>query len=182
MVVCEKDALSNIPSAVTWEYGVPLVPVSGFCAGFIHQVARRHIDPIDPEIPLVLYYLGDYDPAGTHLMRDVEAKFRRYPPAATIDFVQLALNREQVDRYELPTRPTKRLGNLHAKNFEDDESVELDALPIDILQDMVRTAIESHIDWELWREAEQEQAKDKAVLRKLKQLRTVKSRKQEGNQ
>lgn len=74
------------------------------------------------------------------------------------------------------------MGNLHAKNFEDDESVELDALPIDILQDMVRTAIESHIDWELWREAEQEQAKDKAVLRKLKQLRTVKSRKQEGNQ
>ena len=45
----------------------------------------------------------------------------------------------------LPTRPTKREGNNHAKDFVGD-SVEPDALPVDVLQGLIRRAIEQHID------------------------------------
>jgi hypothetical protein len=174
MVVCEKDALSNILNAVTDEYGVALVPVSGFCAGFIHQVIEEYINR-DTTVPWVVYYLGDYDPSGTELQIDIQDKFQRYASEdAAIEFVPLALTREQVDRYQLPTRPTKL--STHGKHFKDERSVELDALPVDILQGMVREAIERHIDWDLWHEAEAEQSRDRAALNQLKRSKVVRQR------
>jgi hypothetical protein len=41
-----------------------------------------------------------------------------------IYFKRLALSREQIDRWHLPTRPTKEYGPY----FDDDESAELDAI------------------------------------------------------
>jgi hypothetical protein len=55
-----------------------------------------------------------------------------------------ALTEEQIEKFYLPTRPTKRSGNSHAKNFEGD-SVELDALPPGDLRAMVREVIEQHV-------------------------------------
>jgi hypothetical protein len=57
----------------------------------------------------------------------------------------VAITREQITQYQLPTRPTKRDRNSHAKKFRGD-SVELDALPADVLLDLVRTSIVQHID------------------------------------
>jgi hypothetical protein len=57
---------------------------------------------------------------------------------------RVALTEQHIAEFNLPTRPTKREGNRHAKNFEG-ESVELDALPPQALRDMVREVIERHI-------------------------------------
>ena len=56
----------------------------------------------------------------------------------------MALTEEQIEDYDLPTRPTKREGNRHAESFEGD-SVELDALPPRVLREMVTEVIEQHI-------------------------------------
>jgi hypothetical protein len=60
-------------------------------------------------------------------------KFDCSPPIVR----RIALTEEQIVRYNLPTRPTKREGNTHASNFDGD-GVELDALPPQVLRDMVR--------------------------------------------
>jgi hypothetical protein len=52
---------------------------------------------------------------------------------------------KQISRWSLPTRPTKREGNTHARGFEGD-SVELDAIPAASLRKLVRDCIEWHID------------------------------------
>ncbi len=57
---------------------------------------------------------------------------------------RVALTEEQIEEYDLPTRPTKREGNRHAESFEGD-SVELDALPPRVLREMVTEVIEQHI-------------------------------------
>jgi len=57
---------------------------------------------------------------------------------------RVALTEEQIEQFNLPTRPTKREGNRHANKFEGD-SVELDALPASTLRDMAREVIERHI-------------------------------------
>ena len=57
---------------------------------------------------------------------------------------RIALTKEQIQRYRLPTRPTKREGNPHARDFEG-RSVELDALPSRILRQLVTDFIERHI-------------------------------------
>ena len=57
----------------------------------------------------------------------------------------MAVTKEQIKRYDLPPRPTGREGNSHAKNFIGD-SVELDAIPVDVLQELARDIIERPID------------------------------------
>ena len=57
---------------------------------------------------------------------------------------RIALTPAQIRRYRLPTRPTKRTGNSHAKQFTGD-STELDALPPNVLRGLVRDCIERHI-------------------------------------
>jgi hypothetical protein len=59
-------------------------------------------------------------------------------------FKRVALTEAQIGDFDLPTRPTKRTGNSHANAFAGD-SVELDALPPDVLRAMVRESIERHI-------------------------------------
>ena len=57
---------------------------------------------------------------------------------------RIALTEEQIEQYRLPTRPTKRQGNPHARDFKG-ESVELDALSSSVLRDLVRECIGQHI-------------------------------------
>jgi hypothetical protein len=64
---------------------------------------------------------------------------------AEVHFVRAAVTEQQIEEYALPSRPTKRAGNTHARNFEGD-SVELDAMPPDLLRSIVRDCIETHID------------------------------------
>jgi hypothetical protein len=78
--------------------------------------------------------------------RDIEAKLRRYAPGAEIHFERPAVTREQVERWNLPTRPTK-MTDTRAKKFTG-TSVELDAIPASKLRELVRECIERHIDRE----------------------------------
>jgi len=142
-VWCEKNALAGLLYQVTEEYDVPLMISGGFSPkGFLHSTAeaiKAH------NKPSFIYQVGDWDPSGTVIAQSMERSIRRYAPEAVITFERLALTEEQVRRYRLPTRPTKRKGNSHAKNWKGD-SVEVDALDPAILQGIVRGAIEQHID------------------------------------
>jgi hypothetical protein len=94
-----------------------------------------------------IYQFGDHDPSGVLIPRTI--KHRLYQLCEKFDcqapiIKRVALTEEQIEEFNLPTRPTKRNGNRHAYKFEGD-SVELDALPANELRAMVRYAIERHI-------------------------------------
>jgi hypothetical protein len=57
---------------------------------------------------------------------------------------RIALTEKLIKKHRLPTRPTKRDKNPHAKDFRGD-SVELDALPARELRKLVTKCIEQHI-------------------------------------
>jgi hypothetical protein len=67
-------------------------------------------------------------------------KHNCWPPVVE----RVALTVDQIRDYRLPTRPTKRDGNTHAKHFEGN-STKLDALPSSVLRNLVRRCIEQHI-------------------------------------
>jgi hypothetical protein len=96
--------------------------------------------------PAFLYYFGDYDPSGCDITRAVERGIREFAPEAEIHFERVAVTREQIGAWDLPTRPTKQTDS-RSKNF-DGESVEVDAIPPARLRTMVRECIERHIDRE----------------------------------
>ena len=59
-------------------------------------------------------------------------------------FTRIAVTPEQVERWSLPTRPTKRT-DTRAKYFKGD-SVEVDAIPPNQLRSLVAECIERHVD------------------------------------
>lgn len=138
----EKDALAGVVYDVTEEWDVPLMVTRGYASlSFLHSAAAE-ISAIGK--PTYIYFLGDLDPSGKDIPRAVERDLREMAPDVTFYFERLAVNAEQIDLYDLPTRPTKKTDS-RAKNF-DGRSVELDAIPAPTLRDLVDTAIRRHID------------------------------------
>ena len=64
-------------------------------------------------------------------------------PDADITFQRVAVTQRQIERYNLPSRPTKT-SDSRAKGFGD-VSVELDAIDPDTLRALVRNSIEAHL-------------------------------------
>jgi hypothetical protein len=157
----EKEALSGIIWDAAGEYDVPVVVSKGVPSltqvytSFtnIRRAARAGKQSY-------IYQFGDHDPTGCLIPKSLEARLCEFCDEHGIDppvVERIALTEQQVKHYRLPTRPTKREGNTHAKSFEGD-SVELDALPSSELRALVRECIEWHINpsaLETLREAEQ---------------------------
>jgi hypothetical protein len=137
-VWCEKDALAGVLMEVTEPYDVPLMVARGYSSiSFLHSAAMA----IKAKgKPTYIYHFGDLDPSGVDASRDIEAKLRRYAPEVEIHFERPAVTRQQVEEWELPTRPTK-MTDSRAKKFVG-TSVELDAIPAARLRELVRNCIE----------------------------------------
>jgi hypothetical protein len=159
----EKDALSGVLYDVTEEYDVPLMVTRGYPSlTFLHGAAEA-IGSVGK--PVHLYYFGDLDPSGIDIPRKVEAGIREFAPKADVHFQRMAVTEQQVRTFNLPTRPTKK-SDSRSKSFKG-ESVEVDALPPDVLRAMCRECIEQNIDdqaLEVLREAE---ASERHYLHKL---------------
>jgi hypothetical protein len=140
----EKEALAGVLCGVTEEWDVPLMVTRGYPSmSFLYSAAEQIREQ---EKPTFLYYFGDFDPSGVDISRNVEASIREYAPAADIIFERVAVNENQIDEMDLPTRPTKRENNSHAKKFASDRSVEVDAIPAAELRRMCQRRIMRHID------------------------------------
>jgi hypothetical protein len=166
----EKDALSGVIEGVTDEYDVPLMPSKGmsslsFLYGTARAIERAHLRGKKTYI----YQFGDHDPTGVLVPRALKRRLAEM--CKTLDcpppiIERAALTEEQITEYNLPTRPTKRDNNAHAKNFDGD-SVELDALPPRVLRDMVHEVIGRHIsprELEVLRASEES---EREIIRKL---------------
>jgi hypothetical protein len=142
-VWCEKDALAGVLLEETKTYDVPLMVARGYSSiSFLHSAAMAIKERGKPAY---IYHFGDLDPSGIDAARDIEAKLRRYAPEAEIHFERPAVTREQVEQWNLPTRPTKQ-SDTRAKKFGSATSVELDAIPARQLREIVRGCIERHVD------------------------------------
>jgi hypothetical protein len=141
-VWCEKDALAGVLLTETNIYDVPLMTARGYSSISFAYSAARTIKAKNK--PAYVFHFGDLDPSGVDASRDIEAKLRRYAGDAEIHFERPAVTRQQVEEWNLPTRPTK-LQDPRAKKFVG-TSVELDAIPAAKLRELVRGCIERHVD------------------------------------
>lgn len=74
--IVEKDAIAGTLSPVTREYDVALSPIRGYSSlSFAHEIASTWNEI---EKPIFCYFLGDFDPSGFDLQRDIREKLERY--------------------------------------------------------------------------------------------------------
>ncbi len=147
----EKEALKGvlIPTVVN-ECGLGLHVTRGFASITYLQEAAEDIE-IDGR-PTYVYVLTDFDPSGVSIAEKVETELQARAPGSEIHVRRLAVDRDQIDAWNLPTRPTK-VSDTRARKFRQihgTESVELDAIPPDRLRSLVQEAIDQHMDpWRL---------------------------------
>jgi len=153
----EKDALTGVFFDVTEKFDVPLMPCRGYpslsflraAAETIHYNlearALRHSNA-----KAVIYYFGDFDPSGVDISRATNDRLRQFlsefgSGLELFSFQRVAVNHDQIQLFNLPTRPTK-CSDTRSKHFGHDVSVELDAIDPPVLKQMIGSCIQSHLD------------------------------------
>jgi hypothetical protein len=156
----EKDALAGVIYPVTSRYDVPLMVARGYASlSFLYEAAS-YINGLD--VPVFIYHLGDYDPSGVNAGEKIEETLRALAPAANITFKRLAVTPTQINRWSLPTRPTKQ-SDSRAKGFGA-VSVELDAIEPNRLRQIVETALAKHLPKTELAVLEEAEASEREVL------------------
>lgn len=140
-VWCESRSIAGVIQRDCNELAVAMYPCGGFSSlSFIHEAAEEH-NHSDDTRPLVVFYIGDYDPAGVIIDVVLERELRLHlKPTITLDFRRIAINLHQIAAYDLPTKPRKE---LDTRSLQVESTVEAEAMPARILRDMLRDHIES---------------------------------------
>ena len=150
IVMTEKDAIRGVVYPVTAEFDVELCITRGYSSEtFTHSIAETVYDNTSRGKQTYIYQLGDHDPSGVDGWRSFRERVREFAPDAEVEFERIAVTPRQIYLWNLPTRPTKTSDSRSA-GFEG-ESVEVDAIPASTLRQIVRIAIEQHIDPDILR-------------------------------
>lgn len=160
----EKDALSGVIYRVTSEWDVPLMVTRGYPSiSFLHDAAEWIADM---DKPSYIYYLGDWDPSGLDIERNIEDRLDEF--GADVEFARIAVTPEQIRDLSLPTRPTKKTDSR--SNGFSGESVEVDAIPPARLRTLVAGAIERHVDEDQLRVTRIAEQSERDLLARLDEI------------
>lgn len=105
--------------------------------------------------PAVILHLGDFDPSGESIFDTVAEDVASFVMAdrqdglVTVQFERIALIADQVRHYDLPTAPPK-ITDSRSKGWIGG-TCQLEALPPNIIAEILREAIEGHLDHEMLR-------------------------------
>ncbi|MBE7464805.1 MAG: hypothetical protein HS116_15125 [Planctomycetes bacterium] len=143
----EKDAIASILYGAASTYGVPVFPCRGFASlSSLYVAAEEFKRKARRGKAVHVYYFGDHDPSGRAIDPAIMQSFADMGVAPS--FTRVAVTKEQITAFNLPTRPTKK-SDTRSKNFEG-ESVEIDAMPMHELRRLVESCITRHIDTGEW--------------------------------
>lgn len=168
-VVVEKDALAGVLERLCHRYDVPLLAARGYpSASSVRDLVHEEVFPYlfdgwqsrgEPGKPkkkrqrIVFLHMGDHDPSGIDMSRDLEHRLRLFSEGFFhLDFKRIALNMDQIEEVQPPPNPAKS-SDARFKGYQEihgDESWELDALPPDYLNELLETHIGEHIDTDIW--------------------------------
>lgn len=166
----EKDALAEVVVRAANIYRCPVM----VCRGYMSQSAmweaghRRFRNYIARGINPTVIHLGDHDPSGIDMTRDIEDRLRIFS-RGHVSVERIALNMDQVKQYNPPPNPAK-LTDTRARDYisvHGDMSWELDALEPRVLDTLIQDAIKDHIDWDAWNEKGEEEETHRHKLKRI---------------
>jgi hypothetical protein len=112
----------------------------------------------------VLLYLGDLDPSGEDMVRDIRERMDMF--GVYIEVEKIALTYAQVQQHKPPPNPAK-LTDPRAEEFVEKygtSSWEVDALPPAVLEQIISEAIEDVLDLDQMQEIKDREEEDKEKL------------------
>jgi hypothetical protein len=172
----EKDALRGVIAQACTALDVAHFSCRGYTsASEAWAAAQRLLVEADKGKQLHIIHLGDHDPSGLDMTRDIRDRLNQFTLHHNLDaevhVERIALNMDQVDQYNLAPNPAKVTDSRFRFYQEEygDESWELDALNPAQLVDLINTGVSQHRDMKLWKEQEDLEVRGKATLRYVAQ-------------
>lgn len=170
IVMVEKQALEGVLAPVCRELDITFAANKGYSsASTMYEIGKELGSDPNGRQPVILY-LGDHDPSGIDMTRDVKERLDMFS-GCDVTVERLALNMDQVEKYNPPPNPAKESDARFAGYQSEfgDTCWELDALNPTVLASLVRSAVLSWRDEDAWNEAvaQEEDSRD-ALLKYAK--------------
>ena len=167
----EKDALIGVVARACEPLDVAYFACRGYSSDSeMWRAACRCNDYyFDQDQQLHLIHLGDHDPSGIDMTRDIEDRFQLFNADVTV--ARIALNLDQIEKYKPPPNPAKKTDSRWRKYVDEygiTDSWELDALEPQVILDLITEEIESVRDDDLWQQKVSEENTGKAELRDMR--------------
>lgn len=163
----EKQALEAVIEDAASTLAVPSFACKGYTSQsemwrasqrFIHYDAQN-------QVPVIIH-LGDHDPSGIDMTRDIQNRLEIF--GIPMEVNRIALNMDQIDKYNPPPNPAK-LTDTRAAGYitkYGSESWELDALEPAVLRDLIQNTIRAYLDDTKFNERKKQQEKERELLTK----------------
>jgi len=167
----EKEALAGVLERVCTRLRVPYLSCKGYTSmSEMWEAGQRMIRyHRGGKLPVILH-LGDHDPSGIDMTRDIQERLAMFCGGhgfAAPKMERLALNMDQIEQYNPPPNPAKETDSRFASYVElyGDESWELDALEPQVLNDLVDEAVRPRIEFGVMKEKKKEENRHRATLK-----------------
>lgn len=168
----EKDAIEGIAVRTCRALDIACFSCRGYTSQSSIWAAGRRLKSYAEEgrKPVILH-LGDLDPSGVDMSRDIETKLKLFMGdySADLTFKRIALNLPQVRQYNPPSNPAKTTDKRFAafQEIYGDESWELDALSPAILDKLIRSEVIEWLDSDMYAEREAKENIERKLLKRV---------------
>lgn len=146
----EKEALTGVISQICRQVEVPYFA----CRGYVSQSEMYHsaqrLAALDK--PVIVLHLGDHDPSGIDMTRDNLDRLHMLSSSANITVKRIALNMNQIKKYNPPPNPTKLTDSRAVPYMAEfgKSSWELDALSPTVIKNLIKKEVAKYLDAEQW--------------------------------
>jgi hypothetical protein len=165
----EKEALAGVAEAACRPLDIPFFCCKGYTSQSEMYAAAKRLEDyrLDNQKPVVIH-LGDHDPSGIDMSRDIQERLIMFT-GGEFAFHRIALNRDQITKYNPPPNPAKVTDSRFKKYMRShgDKSWELDALEPKVLVDLIKKKAAEFIDADAWEEVEVSEDRGRNALRKM---------------
>jgi hypothetical protein len=173
-IIGEKNTVRNTLKPVADKFTVPLTTARGFSSLTPRlDVYERFRN--SGKSKLIILALTDFDPCGEEIAHSFARSLRDDfgVPWERLELLKVALNEEQVERFNLPPDMKAKLSDKKSAKFSAKYGSyvwELEALPLPVLQSELEAAIDSVLDKKAFNEQLKIEDEDAIAIDKKRQM------------
>lgn len=169
-IVGEKNTLKSILDPIAADYRIPLTIGRGYCSLPPRKAMAQRFEKSGKQ-NLILLVLSDFDPEGEDISHSFARSMRDDFDILEIHPIKVALTQDQVEELQLPPVMQAKQTSSRYRSFVDRHGMnvfELEAVPPDRLQLILREAIDSVLDIDAYNAEIEAEKRDVAKLQGLR--------------
>jgi hypothetical protein len=167
----EKEALAGVVARAAGQGDVNYLACRGYMSvSEMYATAQRYRRYFTTGQDVLLLHLGDHDPSGVDMSRDIEDRLGEFLAYDTrLEVRRIALTMDQVREYDPPPNPAKMSDSRGTGYVEryGTQSWELDALDPTTLVALINEHVDAERDQDLWDTRVAQEGLDRAQMQTL---------------